>query len=98
MGKKKHKELKKVSKEKEDKFNKIGIYLQIILTIITIILVVAFLFSNDLLIYLQFVLALDMFIMAYNNQKNYKRTNFTIFYIVVGIFILGVMLINLLGW
>lgn len=96
MGKKVHKELKKVIKEKEP--SKVGMYVQIIFTLITIALVISFLFRNDLLIYLQSVLALDMFIMAYNNQTIYKRTNFTIFYVAVGLVIVGIILIGFLGW
>ena len=95
MGKKVHKELKKLTPEKKE--SKIGLYAQLLLTLATIVLALLYLIYKDLLIYLQLMLALDMFVIAYNNQKKYKRTFFTLLYIGTGVVILGIVVLNLLG-
>lgn len=96
MGKKVHKELKKLTPEKKE--SKVSVYIQLILTIITIILAISYFINNDLLVFLQISLAFTMIIMGYNNKKIYKRTGFTYFYIIMGIIIFGIALIKLLGW
>ena len=95
MGKKVHKELKKLTPEKRE--SKIGLYAQLLLTIATIVLALLYLVYNNLLIYLQLILALDMFVIAYNNQQKYKRTFFTFLYVGTGIVILGIVVASLLG-
>lgn len=96
MGKKVHKELKKITKEKKQ--SKVGIYTQLILTLATVILAICYFMNRGLLPYLQLSLALTMLIMGYNNQKVYKRTGFTYFYVIIGIILLFIAVMGLLGW
>ena len=66
----------------------IWIYLQLFLTLLVIILFILLLCKVKVVTYLRFVLALDLFVIAYNNQKIYKRKVFTVIYVLAGLFIL----------
>ena len=95
MGKKVHKELKKLTPEKEE--SKVGLYLQGASTLLTIIFALSYFVNKQFLTYLQGSFVLTMFTMAYNNYKVYKRKFVTIFYISVGLVVLGILVFNVLG-
>lgn len=95
MAKKVHKEIKKLTPPKKE--GKVGLYLQLILTALTIISGISYLINNKFLSYLQLFFALDMFIMSYNNHSIYKRKTFTILYAGIGAVVLGIMIVGLLG-
>jgi len=77
--------------------SKVGLILQIVISIIALIFAVVSFFYKDILVFTQIFIALDMFIMAYNNYYFYRRKNFTWFYVIGGLLILIIVLYNLLG-
>lgn len=80
-----------------NKFNILFVDLQIVMTILTIIVFILFLFNSGLKMYLQLSLGVTLLVMAYNNQRIYKRKGATIMYIIVGIALLVLDLLMLLG-
>lgn len=90
-----------MTKEKKpstvNRFNIVFINIQFILTIITVILGVWYLFRPSLLLPFQFLLGIDLLVMAYNNQIIYHRKNATIMYIMIGILLLVLALFKLIG-
>lgn len=68
--------------------NEIGLFIQSVLIICAIALGIITVFENHFAIVLEFILSLTMFTMAYNNRKVFKRSFFTIVYIVGGLFCL----------
>ena len=76
--------------KKIKKKNYIGVYLQIIVSFIAIVLLILyFIVSNKLLGYLEIAVAVDLLLMGYNNNVVYNRKAFTIIYIIFGILLLG---------
>ncbi len=80
-----------------NKFNILFVDLQIVMTILTIIVFVLFLFNSGLKMFLQLSLGVTLLVMAYNNQRIYKRKSATIMYIIVGSTLLILDLLLLLG-
>ena len=79
------------------KINNIGLLVQFILAVIVIILSIISIFVNELFQFAEIVISLTLFVIAYNNQKIYKRKMFTIIYTLIGIFILISALVTLYG-
>lgn len=76
---------------------KISLYLQLLLSIAVIVMLVLVLVNKINLGYLELVLGIDLFTMAYNNYKFYKRQNFTVYYLVFGIVMIILSILKLLG-
>ncbi len=68
--------------------NIVFVDIQIVLTVLTVILAIVVLFYQDMMRVFQLSLGCCLLMMAYNNQKIYKRKNITIIYVVVGIILL----------
>ncbi len=68
--------------------NKITLALQLILLIIGIVLLITSIFKNFLLPYSEIAIGLTLLVMAYNNDKIFKRKGFTILYIIFGLLVI----------
>lgn len=70
-----------------------AIYLQLFLTVVTVVLLAFYIFTKNLLVVFQISLGLDLIVMAYNNQSIYQRKYLTIVYALIGIvlILLGVL-------
>lgn len=72
-----------------------GFILQLFMTFITTIFIIVAFFKREFFTLLEFLLGLDMFVLAFNNYKYYKRSFFTYVYIAAG----GAMiLVSILKW
>ncbi len=72
-----------------------GFILQLVMTFITTIFIIVAFFKREFFTFLEFLLGLDMFVLAFNNYKYYKRSFFTYVYIAAG----GAMiLVSILKW
>lgn len=76
---------KKINKER---FKDLFLTLQIIAAIVSIGVYIASIFVPSLREFAKIILAILLMIMAYNNAQYLKRKNFTILYIIVGLFFL----------
>lgn len=76
-----------------NRFNIIFIDIQLLFTILTIIFAVLYLFNHQMELYFELSLIADLFIMAFNNYKIYKRSKMTIIYLIVAILLLICMVI-----
>ncbi len=81
---------------KHKKLKEIFSMSQLILTIFTIFLFIAFLVNRDLWIFLELILGIDLFIMAVNNQLFYKKNIVTIIYILIGIFLIALDVVGIM--
>ena len=89
------KEVKKMPVQKVKVDKKYGFILQLIMTFITTIFIIVAFFKREYFTLLEFLLGLDMFVMAFNNAKYYKRNFFTYVYVAAG----GAMvLVSILKW
>ncbi len=82
-------------KEKEKKEYKVGFILQLIMTFITTIFIIVAFFQREAFTFLEFLLGIDMFVLAFNNSKYYKRNWFTFVYIAAGA---AMMFVSILKW
>ncbi len=76
---------------------KLTIYLQLVLSIITLVLFVMYLINNKYLSFLELALGFNLLVTGYNNEKVYKRRNLTILYIIFGIVMIVISIIKFLG-
>lgn len=74
---------------------KIGFIVQLIMTFITTIFIIVAFFQREAFTFLEFLLGLDMFVLAFNNSKYYKRDWFTFVYIAAGA---AMLLVSILKW
>lgn len=79
-------------------FKNISLYVQMFLIICLFGVFIASLFidSDIILLIIYGVLALLMLIMAYNNQKFYKRKYMTYIYLVISVILIGSIVVELL--
>ena len=82
---------------KINEWNILGINIQIVVTIIVAVLGVLSLFLKQLFPFFYFVMAMDLFLLAYNNHKVYQRKKITLMYIVCGIILILFAVLLLLG-
>lgn len=82
------KQKKKIKGSVINQFNIFFVDLQMVLTFLTIIVFVLFIFHSKMLSYLQLSLGVTLLVMGYNNQIIYKRAKFTVAYVFVGIILL----------
>lgn len=79
-------------------FKKVSLYIQIFLTICLFIALVASIFikNTDLMILILYgILSLLMLIMAYNNQKFYKRKYMTYIYLIISVILIGSIVVKI---
>lgn len=79
-------------------FKKISLYVQIFLIICLLGALIASIFvkNTELMILILYgILALLMLIMAYNNQKFYKRKYMTYIYLVFSVILIGSIVVKL---
>lgn len=76
----------------EVKKKKIGtdlhIFLQMVLSVCVLIMAIFSIFEKEFWIVCESILGILMFLLAYNNQKVYKRNFMTYGYLIVGILIM----------
>ncbi len=97
---KKNNKNKKISNnyiELKELDNHMFLGLQLLCTLVVVILLIIQFINNKYLAYLEFSLAVDFFLMAYNNKIYYKRKNFSLYYIACGIFVLILFIIKIIG-
>lgn len=82
---------------KKGKKSLISLYLQIILSIVTIILGILSFIHSSYVSWFQLILGIDLIIMAYNNQVFYHRRYFTLFYIIAGLCFLVLSILHFMG-
>lgn len=75
-----------------DTWTQITMLLQITLGIFTITFAIASMFENELFMICEILVGLLMFVIAYNNQKVYKRKYMTAVYAGLGIIIIAASL------
>ena len=77
--------------------NILGVTLQFIVTIFVVVMGVLSLFFDDIFPIFEIIMAVDLFLMAYNNVKIYKQAHLTIIYIAVGIFLIITSVLGIIG-
>lgn len=98
----KKKSTKVVEKEnngisKINRFNILFVDLQVVFTILTVIMLVWYLFDASAWHFLQIVLGLTMIIVGYNNKIIYNRPKFAWVYYIVGAILIIFDIILLIG-
>ena len=82
---------------KINEWNILGINIQIVVTIIVAIMGVLSLFLKRFFPFFQLAMAIDLFLLAYNNHKVYHRKNITLMYIGCGVSLILFAILLLLG-
>lgn len=77
--------------------NIILVDIQLICTIVTVILLIWYIFNSKVLVFLELFLGLSLISMAVNNHYIYKRKKATILYAIVGGLQLLLTILMLLG-
>lgn len=72
----------------------LGLFVQIVLLIISIVLLIMRIFIPQLDLAVEAVFALLLFTIAYNNQVVYKRNYLTIIYVLAGILVIGASILS----
>jgi len=80
-----------------NQYNILGVNIQILVTILVVIFGVITLITNKYWYLLEFSMAIDLFIMAYNNHMIYHKGKVSPIYIVVGILLVIVGILSILG-
>lgn len=88
---------KKGEKKKLQTIDVIFVYLQILLTILTFILFIVFIFQQEIFKILQLSLGFDLLVMAYNNQRIYRRKFITAVYAFIGIILIILDILLFIG-
>ena len=76
---------------------KLSYKIQIVLSVLLLVVGIITLFYRKLFPVLEIVIACDLFCLAYNNNKLFKRKELTTMYIVFGVLVLIVGLLSLFG-
>ena len=87
-------------KKKNSKINDsniLGVTLQFVFTIIVVMMGIISLFFDNIFPYFEIVMALDLFIMAFNNYRIYKKPYLTIVYIVFCVFLIISSVLSFVG-
>lgn len=80
-----------------NQFNIVGVVFQFIVTVVVIIFGILSLFNKSYYYTFELVIGVDLFIMAYNNQKIYQKKNLTIIYLLVGLFLVISSILKMIG-
>lgn len=67
---------------------KIGLFLQLLLTIALVVLGVLYFINKININYIYALVSLLLFVMAFNNKYTYKKKNMTKIYLIVGVLLL----------
>lgn len=78
------------------KINNIGMFIQAVLGVAIVIMLIISLFTNILYTPIQILIVPELCIMAYNNQKIYKKKYMTFIYLALAIYILVSLIISIL--
>jgi len=84
----------KVVEIKEYSTKEVGLLVQAVLIEILLIFAIINLISDAFMPAFYAILAMIMFVMAYNNKKVYKKKYMTSIYIIVGLFVLITTLVE----
>ena len=76
--------------------NNIGMFIQAVLGVAIVIMLIISLFTNILYTPLQILIIPELCIMAYNNQKIYKRKYMTFIYLALALYILVSLIISII--
>ena len=76
--------------------NNIGILIQMILGVIIVLVMIISIFTGLFYTELQILIVPELLVMAYNNQKIYKRKYMSIIYIVLALYILISLIVGML--
>ena len=87
--------MKKISKINE--YNILYVNIQAILTICTCVLLVIYFFNNKALWLLEIFGGLTLLMMSFNNYIIYRKSKFTVVYLVIGIITIIFGIVNLMG-
>ena len=83
---------------KINEYNILGINIQIVLTILVCVFTLIGFFVNSwYFIIMRILIGLDLFIMAFNNERVYHNKKLTIIYIVIGVLMIIYGLLNIFG-
>ena len=85
---------------KQNKINEKNILfvnLQIIVTIASLISFIMYLFNKKMFIIMCICLIINLFILAFNNYKIFRKKNFTIIYLVSGVLLALYLIISMVG-
>ncbi len=74
----------------------IGMFIQVVLGFAIIIMMIISIFTNVLYTPIQILIVPELCIMAYNNQKIYKKKYMTYIYLALALYILVTLIIGLL--
>ena len=74
----------------------IGMFIQLVLGVAIIIMMIISIFTNVLYTPLQILIIPELCIMAYNNQKIYKRKYMTFIYLALALYILVSLIISII--
>ena len=77
------------------KNNDVGLMIQFILMFWIFVFSIVALFEKSFFIAMELIISLTLFVMAYNNQKTFKRKNLTAVYIICALFIIMSLFIKL---
>ncbi len=72
----------------KNKINRITLLIQIVLMVFIISFGILSIFNKDLFMIFEILMSVMMFVLAFNNQKFYKRKYMTYVYLVFGILLL----------
>ena len=75
----------------------VGLKIQLVLAIILLIMLIVTCFYNKLLNYSEILAEITLLVMAYNNQKEYKRKAMTAIYAVVGLLIIVFAIVRIIN-
>ena len=78
------------------RINNIGMFIQLVLGVAIIIMMIISIFTNVLYTPLQILIIPELCIMAYNNQKIYKRKYMTFIYLALALYILVSLIISII--
>ena len=79
---------------KGSSIDEVGLLVQVVLTEVMIIFAILSLLIKDFMNAFYIMLSLNMFTLAYNNKKVYKKKNMTAIYIIIGLFIIMTVLVE----
>lgn len=80
-----------------NKYNILSVNLQVIMTVIVVVFGIISLMRADFTKWFQLALGFNFIVIGYNNYLIYRRTNFTILYIGMGILFLILSIFGFVG-
>ncbi len=83
--------------KKIHEFNIMGINIQIIVTIVVLVFGILTLFFEKYFPLFQFSMGIDLLLLAYNNEKVYRRKHLTIIYTIIGVLLIVFSIFVFLG-